>query len=333
MIIKVKTLVSTFTLVSALSAGITTAMAADFTMRLTHQLPGSHHVAKAIEAFADEVRTGSDGRVAVEVFGGAQLFSPSQFHPAVARGQVEAASIVSLSWGGTIPEMQVFSIPYLITGRQQLEAFPDSDAATYLNRKFEERGVKNIGWLLDANNAVVTSSGKPLIAPEDYRGIKIRGLSRIFDTGLIAMGAAPSTMPGSEVYQGLQTRVIDAAITSVGAAYSRRYFEVQEYGVASPLITVYQNIVVNPGWWNSLPADLQEVITTAAANAGRSLIPATDEVDPDGVATLEANGVKVTVLSPEQINEIERVMRPAIVESFTQAVPDVDELISLITQL
>lgn len=325
----IKTLVVAIAAVSSLG----TAVAADYTMRLTHQLPGSHHVAQAIEQFAEEVETRSEGRVDVEVFGGAQLFGPTQFHSAVARGQVEAASIVNLLWGGTIPEMQVFNIPYLMTSASQLEKFPDSSAASLLNEKFEARGVKNLAWLVDANNAVFTSAGESLVAPEDFEGIKIRGLSRVFDVGLIAMGASPSTMPGSEVYQGLQTRVIDAAITSAGAAYSRRYFEVQDYGAASNLITVYQNIVVNPTWWNDLPDDLQAVIEEAAANAESTLLPCNDEVDPGGIARLEEHGMQVTVLSETQTAAIKEVMQPAVEEAFIDTTPDGEALIELIKQL
>ncbi len=324
----IKTLVTTVTVAS--SVGV--AVAADYTMRLTHQLPGAHHVAKAIEAFAEEIEINSDGRIEVEVFGGAQLFGPSQFHPAVARGNIEAASLINLQWGGTIPEMQVFNIPGLITSADQLDEFSQSEAAAFLDDKMEARGVKNVAWLLDANNAVVTSSSQPLVAPEDFQGINIRGLSRVFDRGLIAMGAAPSTMPGSEVYQGLQTGVVDAAITSVGAAYSRRYFEVQEYGSASNLISVYQNIIVNPAWWNSLPEDLQEIVLNAGRNAESRLVPDSDDVDPAGVERLREVGVDVTVLSDQQFQTLVEAMRPAIEEAFLETSPDGEKLIELLEQ-
>lgn len=323
------------TLAAAVAAAgsIGTAVAADYTMRIAHQLPGSHHVAQAIEQFAEDVETNSEGRVEVEVFGGGQLFGPTEFHSAVARGHIEAASIINLIWGGTIPEMQVFNIPYLMTSSEQLEKFPSSEAAALLDDKMQARGVRNLAWLLDANNAVFTSADEHLITPEDFQGIKIRGLSRVFDAGLIAMGASPATMPGSEVYQGLQTGVIDSAITSAGAAYSRRYFEVQDYGAASNLISVYQNIIVNPQWWEALPEDLQAIIEEAAEGAESVLLPENDEVDPDGVARLEENGMDVTVLSPEQVEEISAAMQPAVEAAFIESTEDGERLIDLIKQL
>ncbi|OWV31177.1 TRAP transporter substrate-binding protein DctP [Halomonas campaniensis] len=328
-----KTTLKTLVAAVAITSSLNIASAADYTMRLAHQLPGSHHVAQAIEAFADEVESESDGRIEVEVFGGAQLYEPTEFHAAVARGHIEAASIVNLLWGGTIPEMQVFNIPYLMTSSHQLEQFPASEAAEMLNNKMASKGVKNLAWLLDANNAVFTSSDNPLIAPEDFQGIKIRGLSRVFDAGLIAMGASPATMPGSEVYQGLQTGVIDAAVTSADAVYSRRYFEVQDYAVASNLITVYQNIIVNPQWWSTLPEDLQSLVESAASNAAGVLLPKTDEIDPAGIAKLKENNMQVTLLSDDQVEALSTAMQPAVEEAFIESTDDGEKLIELIKQL
>lgn len=323
-----------FAAVALLSASaFASAHAADYTMRLSHQLPASHHVAKALEQFASDVQSETGGKLEVQIFGGEQLFKAAQNYVAVARGQVEAAAIVSLQWGGTVPEMQAFSIPYLMTKARQVEKFPRSEAAKLLEGKLQEKGVINIGWLLDANNGVFTSQNAPLVAPENFKGVKIRGLSRLVDTGFIAMGAAPSTMPGSEVYQGLQTGVIDAGVTSVGAAHSRRYFEVQKYGVVTPLFTVYENLVVNPKWWSVLPDDIKADVLAAAEKAELSLLPQSDEIDPKGVAQLQEDGMTVVVHSPEQIAVMKDAMQPVVVAEFLKTTKDAQKLIDLINQL
>lgn len=315
------------------SAALTQVQAAEYTMRLSHQLPASHHVAKALEQFAKNVKTNTNDKVEVQIFGGEQLYKATQNHAAVARGQVEAASVVSLLWGGTVPEVQVFSIPGLMASRDKIESFYGSPAETLLNGKLQQKGVLNIGWLLDANNITFTSQKKPLIAPEDFKGVKIRGLSRLSDVGFIALGAAPSTMPGSEVYQGLQTGVIDAGASSASAIHARRYYEVQKYAVATPLITVWQNLIVNPRWWASLPADVQAGIEKSAQAAERQLLPVNDEVDPEGVAKLKAAGMEVTVVSEQQLEELLAIMQPPVVEEFKKTTKDGEKLIGLIKQL
>lgn len=319
------------TLALALSAG--SALAADYTMRLSHQLPPTHHVAKALDQFAADVKASTGGKVEVQVFGAEQLYKASQNHPAVARGQVEAASIVSVSWAGTIPEMNVMSIPYLMGSVDKLKKFSRSEAAKLLNAKIEEKGVHNIGWLVDANDAVFTSSKGPLVAPADFQGVKIRGLNKLFDLSLSALGASPSAMPGSEVYQALQTGVLDAGLSSASAVNARRYYEVQKFGTATPLFAVFQTVIVNPDWWGKLPADAKAAIEAAMDKAEATLLPTSDGAAPEAIAELRAKGMTVTVLDSAQNKALEAVMQPPVLEAFRELGPDASKLVDLVNKL
>jgi C4-dicarboxylate-binding protein DctP len=309
------------------------ALAADYTMRISHQFPPTHHTAKALDQFASDVKGATGGKVDVQIFGAEQLFKANQNIAAVARGQVEAAAIVSLSWTSTIPEMAVTTIPYLVSRTEQLRKFPASDLAALLDRKIDAKGVHNIAWLLDANNAVITSSRKPLVAPDDFKGVKIRGLSKLFDASLVAMGASPSAMPGSEVYQALQSGVLDAGITSLDAAYARRYYEVQKYGVASNLLTVYETLVVNPAWWAKLPADAKRAIEAAAQKTEAALMPDGDGIDPAEVAKLRDKGMQVTVLTPAQVKVLEPAMQPPVIKAFEASAPDAPKVLEMARKL
>jgi len=309
------------------------AWAADYTMRISHQFPPTHQTARALDQFAADVKASTGGKVEVQIFGAEQLFKANQQHAAVARGQVEAAAIVSFGWGGTIPEMNVMTIPFLMTHAGQLKKFPTSDAARLLDEKMAAKGVKNIAWLVDANDAIVTSAKAPLLKPEDFKGVKIRGISKLFDNGLTAMGASPSAMPGSEVYQALQTGVIDAGITSCAAAYSRRYYEVQKFGVASAMLTAYETLVVNPAWWEKLPAEMQKNLMAAAHKAEATLLPTSDEVAPEDVKRLRDKGMQVTVLSKAQEKALAAVMQPPVIKAFEESSPDGAKLIGMVQKL
>ncbi|MBA3254134.1 MAG: TRAP transporter substrate-binding protein DctP [Pseudomonadota bacterium] len=319
------------TLATVLAAG--SALAADYTMRLSHQFPPTHHSAKNLEQFAADVKANTGGKVEVQTYGAAQLFKPNQHHAAVAGGKIESAAVLSFQWGGTIPEMNVTIIPYLMSKLDKIKKFPDSDAAKLLNAKLEAKGVKNIAWIVDANDGIFTSNKAPLIKPEDFKGVKIRGLSKLFDSGLTAMGASPSAMPGSEVYQALQTGVIDAAITGVEAAFSRRYYEVQKFGVASPIILAYDNLIVNPAWWDKLPADLRKGIEDAAKNAELRALPKTDEIPADDIKVLRDKGMNVTVLTKAQEKAVADAMQPSVIKEFNDSSPDGAKLIEMIRRL
>ncbi|HEX9719662.1 MAG TPA: TRAP transporter substrate-binding protein DctP [Ramlibacter sp.] len=320
---------------AALGAGFAgQALAADYTMRISHQFPPTHHTAVNLGQFEKEVEAATKGRVDVQIFGAAQLFKPNQNHPAVASGKIEAATILSFQWGGTIPEMSVTIIPYLMTSVAKQKAFMNSEASKLLDAKMEAKGVKNIAWIVDTNDGIFTSGKRLLATPADFAGLKIRGLNKLFDAGLAAMGASPSAMPGSEVYQALQTGLLDAGFTGVKAANSRKFYEIQKYGVASNIILAFDNLVVNPAWWNGLPADVRGAIQQAANKAVRRSIRTTDGVPPEDVKVLNEKGMKTIALTKAQEKVMADAMQPAVKKEFLSATaPDGVKLLESIDRL
>lgn len=321
---------------AALALGMTStlAWAADYTMRLSHQFPPTHPTAQAMEQFAKDVDAATDGKVEVQVFGAAQLFKPNQHHSAVAGGQIESAIILSMQWGSTIPEMSISMIPYLMSSPAKQKAFIGSEASKILDKKMEQKGVKNIGWLVDTNDLIVTSSNHLLDTPESYKDVKIRGLNKQFDQGLIALGAVPVTMPGSEAYQALQTGIVDAGITAIQAAYSRKYYEVQKYGAASAMVLIFDNLVVNPKWWDGLPEDIQQAIQGAVDKAVDNSLIRYEGVNEKDMQHLAENGMEVVSLTPEQIEPIKAIMQPAIIAEFLKgASKDGQTLIDMVEAL
>jgi len=322
-------------IVAALAAAAAgPALAADYTMRISHQFPPAHHTAQNLVKFEKEVEAATKGRVDVQLFGAAQLFKPNQNHPAVASGKIEAATILNFQWGGTIPEMSVMVIPYLMTSVAKQKAFIGSEASRLLDAKMAARGVKNIAWIVDTNDGIFTSNNKPLVTPADFQGLKIRGLNKLFDAGLAAMGAQPSSMPGSEVYQALQTGVLDAGFTAVKAANSRKYYEIQKYGVASNIILAFDNLVVNPAWWNGLPPDIRSAIQKAADHAVQRSIRTTDGVPAEDIKVLNDKGMKAIALTKAQEKVMADAMQPAVKKEFLrQTAPDGVKLLELIDRL
>jgi C4-dicarboxylate-binding protein DctP len=147
------------------------------------------------------------------------------------------------------------------------------------------------------------------------------------------MGAAPSPMPAPEVYQALQTGVIDAGFTGVKAANSRKFYEVQKFGVASNIILAYDNLIVNPGWWNGLPEAVRKGILDAVAKAEARAIPAADGIPAEDIQVLRDKGMTVTVLTKAQEKVMAEAMQPAVLKAFGEASPDAARLLELIKKL
>jgi len=299
--------------------GFSSASADVVKMRVSHQLPPRHHLSKIIDGWAADIEKLSGGTIKVEIFGANQAFGAKQNYPAVAKGDIEAAFSVNFQWGKTIPEMNVTLKPYSVTDIKVLRKWPGSAPAKYLDGLLLKKGVKNVTWLFITNTSAYTSKGKALIKPADFKGVKIRGLNKLVDSGLKALGAAPSAMSGSKVYNALQTGVIDAGLTDIAAAYSRKYYEVQDHVTVSPLFSVFFHGYVNPKWFNGLNAKQQAAITQAGLNAASAALDATEEAAAKAPGQLKAKGMTVHIHTPAEIAAMKAVMEPAFTKAFNEA--------------
>ena len=302
-------------------------------MRVSHQLPPGHHIAGVIEGFASDVAERTDGAVEVQVFPANQAFQPAENFPAVARGNIEAALSVNFQWGSTIPTMNVTLMPFAFTDLALLQDFSASPVAAFLEEELAAKGVTNLAWLFTTRMSIFTSGEKPLVVPEDFQGVKIRGLNRLVDSGLESLGAAPVAMSGSEVYQALQTGVIDAGLTDVAAAVSRKYFEVQDYGTITPLFSVFFHLYVNPDWWDDLDPAHQEAIQAAAWAAEAAALEATEAAAAEAPGFLEEAGMTLHTHSAEEQAVFAGIMRPAFEAAFREAVGEgAERILELIGQ-
>ena len=294
-------------------------LAAEQTMRCSHQLPPRHHGAKLITRWAEEVDAQSRGTLKVQVYGANSLRNAKQNIPSVARGNIECAFSVNFQWGRTIPEMNVTLRPYTFTNKAQLETFHTSKAAKILEAAMLKKGVRNVAWMFITRMSAFTSKDKPLIKPADFKSVKIRGLNKLVDSGLRALGAAPSAMSGSKVYQALSTGVIDAGLTDISAAYSRKYYEVQKYVTVSPLFSVFFHAYVNPKWYDGLDATQKKALEVAGVKLGKWAIEVSDATAAKAPAQLKAKGMIVHIHTPAEVAAMKKVMAPAFDKAFNSS--------------
>jgi len=291
-------------------------------MRLSHQFPPSHHNARVMAAFAEDVKARSNGAVEVQVFPAEQLAKAGENFPGVARGAFEAAAAVNFQWGTTIPEMNGMTIPYQFTDLARIRKFPGSEAAKLLEGLLARRQVQNLMWLYTTRMSIFTSSRKPIISVEDFQGLKIRGLNALTDHALTAVGAAPSAMPGPEVAPALQSGVLDAGLTDVSAAVSRRYYEIQKYGTVAPYFAVISHVYVNPRWFAGLRPEQRTAIEAAARKAEQDQIGVTEATAAEAVGELRAKGMTIHEQTSAEATAWKAKMQPPVVEAFLRLAPE-----------
>ena len=317
-------MIPTLRLLAAASAFVlaTTAAAQPVVMRISHQVPPAHHMTRLLESFAADVKARTNGGVEVQLYGSEQLAKAAENFPQVARGTIEAAMSVNFQWGTTIPEMSATLIPYAMSDLERIKRFPASEARRFLDAKLEQRGVHSVAWLYITRQTIVTSSKRPIIAVDDFKGVKIRGLNSMTDKGLAAAGAAPSAMPGSEVYQALQSGVLDAGLTDVSAGYSRKYYEVQKYGTVGPIFTIYFHMYANPAWWAKLKPEHRQAIEAAASRVEAEAIGVTEATADAAIRDLQGKGMTIHLQTPQEQATWRAVMEKPVRDAFLQTAPE-----------
>lgn len=318
---------------ASIAATGTAASAGAKEMRCSHQLPPSHAVAGVIDRWAEEVETLTNGEIDVQIFGANSLVGAKENITSTAKGDIECAFSVQFQWGKTLPIMTVTTAPYAFSDMAIWRNWDGSGAAGFLEDKLRQKGVENVVWLFQTNTSVFTSQGDFLNDPSDFEGKKIRGLVPAFNASLEALGAAPVSMSGGEVYQSLATGVIDAALTGIGAAHARKYYEVQDHFTVVPVISVFFHGYLNPRFYASLSDEAKAALDEAGAKAAIWAIEVAEAADASGAADLEAEGVKVHVNSAEENAALEALMRPAYDAVFGSDDADSRELLQLIDQL
>lgn len=322
---------------AALGLGLLAASAASASaqtaMRCSHQLPPAHHIAQVIDRWAAEVETLSEGELDVQIFGADSLVGARENIVATAKGDIECAFSLNFQWGRTLPMMNVTVAPFAFGDIEIWKKWPTSEAAAFLEEKLLEKGVKNVVWMFQTNTSVFTTRGKPLVAPEDFRGLKFRGLTPPFDAAFNALGATPTAMPGSEVYQALATGIIDGAITDVAAAVSRKYFEVQDAFTVVPVLSAYLHGYLNPRFYDGLSDKSKAALMEAGLKASEWAIEASVAAGAAGPDQLREKGVTVHIATPEENAALEAVMRPAFDKAFGEGDADSQKLLELLAKM
>jgi TRAP-type C4-dicarboxylate transport system substrate-binding protein len=307
-----------FITAATLSLAVAGSAQAATAMRCSHQLPPAHHIAVVVDKWAAEVEKLSEGELDVQVFGADSLVKANDNILSVAKGDIECAFSLNFQWGKTLPIMNVTVGPYTMSSIEAWKKWPTSEAAAFLEEKLTEKGVKNVAWMFQTNTSVFTSKGKPLVKPDDFKGLKMRGIGPAFDRGLTAMGATTVAMPGSEVYQALATGVIDAAVTDVAAAYSRKYYEVQDHMTVLPVLAAYLHGYVNPAWYEGLSDKSKAALKQAGETAAGWALDASIEASADAPKQLEEKGVEVHIATDAENEAFKAAMQPAFAEGFAE---------------
>ena len=197
------------------------------TLKISHQFPGGtidqgDFRDRLCRKFAAGVEERTGGALKFEIYPGSSLMKTNAQFSALRKGALDLSLYPLAYAGGEVQAMNLGLMPCLVTSYEQGSKWKDAAIGKSLSHIAEEKGVKFISWIWQAGGI---ASAAAIKAPEDVKGMKVRGGSREMDLMLAAAGANVSTMPSNEIYLSMQTGALDAAMTSSTSLISFRLEE------------------------------------------------------------------------------------------------------------
>jgi C4-dicarboxylate-binding protein DctP len=239
----------------------------------------------------------TQGRVRVEVYPNSQLYKDKEELEALQLGAVQMLA-PSLSKFGPfgIKEFEVFDLPFVTPDAASYQRVAASEFGAAMLKRLEARNVHGLGYW-DAGFRVITSN-KPLHKVEDFKGLKIRiNSSKVIEAQMRSLGVLPQTMAFSEVYQALQSGVVDGADATLSNVYTQKFYEVQKYVTLLNHSHQAYAVVINRKFWEGLPADIRAALQSAISDATTYANGLTQAEDRDAYDKIKASG-KTTLYEP-----------------------------------
>ena len=287
-------------LVAALSMGAAHAQQ-PIVIKFSHVVAEDTPKGKGALKFKELSEARTKGRVKIEVYPNSQLFKDGEEMQMLQLGNVQMLA-PSVSKFGPLGarEFEVFDLPYIFDDAKDLHNVTQGKIGQQLFKKLDSKGI--IGLAYWDNGFKQMSSNKPLRTPADFRGQKLRiQSSKVLDGQMRALGATPQIMAFSEVYQAMQTGVVDGGDNTPSNIYTQKMHEVQKYLTISNHGVVEYAVIVNKKFWEGLPADIRATLEGAMREATAFTNDIAKQQNDEAMDKMKASGkIQFITLTPDE---------------------------------
>ena len=291
------------------------AFAQSTALKISHQFPGGtlkdgDFRDRLVRMFAMAVEKRSKGALKFEIYPGSSLMKTNAQFSSMRKGALDMALIPLSYAGGEVPEVNIGLMPGLVVSYEQAYGWKNKPIGIELDRMLQDKGIVLISWIWQAGG--VASRGKPVVEPEDAKGMKIRGGSREMDMILKEAGAAVVTLPSNEIYAAMQTGAMDAAMTSSTSFISFRLEEVAKSlttGRTGAYWFMFEPLMMSKAVFDKLTKEQREIVLAVGAEMEKFALEATKKDDVDVATVYQKAGAKVVDLSPATIKKWQDIAR------------------------
>ena len=280
-------------------------------IKFSHVVAQDTPKGKGAQRFKELAEKATKGRVKVEVYPNSQLYKDKEELEALQIGAVQMLA-PSLSKFGPlgIKEFEVFDIPYIFPSTAVLRAVAEGPIGKDLFKKLEPKNITGLAFW--DNGFKQMTANKPLKNPADFKGLKMRiQSSKVLDAEMRTLGANPQVLAFSEVYQAMQTGVVDGSENTPSNIYTQKHFEVQKYLTVSDHGYIGYAVVVNKKFWDGLPADIRTALTGAMTDATKYANAIAQQENDVALADIRKSGkTAVYKLTPAEKAEWRKTLLP-----------------------
>jgi C4-dicarboxylate-binding protein DctP len=279
----------------------TNALAAPIIIKFSHVVAVNTPKGQAAEYFKKLAEERTHGKVKVEVYPNSQLFKDKEEMEALQMGSVQMLAPSLAKFGPLgLKEFELFDLPFIFDNYAELHKVTQGPVGAKLLKKLETKGL--IGLAYWDNGFKVMSDNKPLRNVEDFKGQKMRiQSSKVLDSQMRSVGAIPQVMAFSEVYQALQTGVVDGTENPPSNLYTQKMHEVQKYVTLSNHGYLGYAVLVNKKFWMGLPADIRTTLEGCMKEATIFANNVAKKDNDDALAAVRKSGrSEIIDLTPQQ---------------------------------
>ncbi len=310
-----------------LAFGVGTASAE--TLRLSHQWSNKDIRHKVAQMVADKVAAAKVD-LDIKIFGSKSLFKPREQYSPLSRGFVDMV-VLPLSYaGGQQPAYNLTLMPGLVKNHDHAARLSASPFMAALEKKMAEDDVMVLvhGYLAGG----FAGKDKCITKPSDVKGLQTRAAGKAFEQMLAGAGASIASMASSEIYNAMQTGVLNAANTSSSSFVSYRIYEqVKCYTPASDVALwfMYQPLLMNKSKFESLSKDQQTALREASAAAQSYYLAEAKKQDANSIKIFKKAGVEIAKMSAEDFKAWRAIAQTTSYAEFVKSVPDGQKLLDL----
>jgi C4-dicarboxylate-binding protein DctP len=265
----------------------------------------------AADKFKELAEKYTNGKVKVEVYPNSQLYKDKEELEALQLGAVQMLAPSNSKFGPIgVKEFEVFDLPYILPDLKTLRKVTDGPLGTKLLKLLDAKGMTGLAYW--DNGFKQMSANRKLVSPADYKGMKFRiQSSKVLEAQFRSLGSIPQVMAFSEVYQALQTGVVDGQENTWSNIYTQKMHEVQKYITNSNHGYIGYVVVTNKKFWDGIPADTRAQLDKAMKEATAYGNGQSAKENDDALAEIKKTGKsEIVTLTPEQDSAMRKALDP-----------------------